>query len=255
MSGPAPLERRRRRHAETVEEVLDVAAAIMAEEGVAGLSLGEVARRMQIRTPSLYTYVDSKNALYDALFLRGWTLLNEAMAEHPAAGGDPRAALLDGVCAFVRWAVEHAAYGQLMFWRPVPGYRPSEQAYAAAQRASDQLRANVTVLRQAGLLRGDVDIDEAGAALTVLVSGVISQQLANCPGEPFDGGTFTARLPELVAMYLAHYGARPTTQGGNHDHTSPPPRRSRPAADVPRGGTRGGTPAVRRVRGTAAGPS
>src|SRR3954452_894415 len=67
-----PVDRRQRRRLETIEEVLDHAAAIMAEEGVAGLSLGEIARRMGIRTPSLYVYFRSKHALYDALFARGW---------------------------------------------------------------------------------------------------------------------------------------------------------------------------------------
>ena len=51
--------------------MLDVAVAVMAEQGVVGLSLGEVARRMGIRPPSLYVYFDSKNALYDAIFARG----------------------------------------------------------------------------------------------------------------------------------------------------------------------------------------
>ncbi len=68
---PVPLDRRQRRRQETIEEVLDIAVEIMAEQGVAGLSIGEIARRMGIRPPSLYVYFDSKNALYDALFARG----------------------------------------------------------------------------------------------------------------------------------------------------------------------------------------
>ena len=32
----------------------------------------------------------------------------------------------------MRWAVEHPAYAPLMFWRPVPGFDPSERAYAPA---------------------------------------------------------------------------------------------------------------------------
>ena len=47
-------DRRHRRRQETISEVLNVALQVMAEQGVAGLSLGEVARRMGIRPPSLY---------------------------------------------------------------------------------------------------------------------------------------------------------------------------------------------------------
>src|SRR5947209_18887360 len=75
MAEPVPLDRRHRRRQETIEQVLTVAVEVMAEQGVAGLTLGEVARRMEIRTPSLYGYFDGKNALYDALFQRGWAEL------------------------------------------------------------------------------------------------------------------------------------------------------------------------------------
>src|SRR3954454_7884937 len=90
MDGAVSLDRRHRRRQETIEQVLDVAAGLMATEGVTGLSLGEVARRMGMRTPSLYVYFDSKNALYDALFERGWRELLVAMeaAEEQAEVAD-----------------------------------------------------------------------------------------------------------------------------------------------------------------------
>src|SRR4051812_28708543 len=104
----------------------------MAEEGVAGLSLGEIARRMGIRPPSLYGYFPSKHALYDALFARGWRLLLEALESyedtHPVAEDDLAAILLRFGNEFVRWSVENLAYAQLLFWRPVPGYQPSDSA-------------------------------------------------------------------------------------------------------------------------------
>src|SRR5712671_5556569 len=93
-------DRRQRRRQETIEEVLGLAAQIMAEQGVAGLSTGEIARRMGIRPPSLY--------------VRGARLLLEAMeavnAALPAQPGTLQEILLPAARAFVRWSVEHAAY-------------------------------------------------------------------------------------------------------------------------------------------------
>jgi hypothetical protein len=34
----------------------------------------------------------------------------------------------------------------------------------------------------------------------------MTQQLSNAPGESFETGTFTSTLPDVVAMWLAHYG-------------------------------------------------
>src|SRR3954465_4723690 len=119
------LDRRQRRRLETIEEVLDVAVDLMGEQGVAGLSIGEVARRMGIRPPSLYVYFDSKNALYDALFERGANLIADTMQ----AFGEKldqtlplEESLLATANVFVKWAVKHPEYTQLLFRRPVPGF-------------------------------------------------------------------------------------------------------------------------------------
>jgi AcrR family transcriptional regulator len=201
-------DRRQRRRQETIEQVLDVAVEVMTEFGVAGLTLGEVARRMGIRPPSLYVYFDGKNALYDALFERGWRELLATMRAVAAAsdGTDLVADLLASDSAFVRWAVEHPAYAPLMFWRPVPGFVPSERAYADAVELERMSREFLVALRSAGLLRADADLDLVYRTQTAVISGVITQQLANAPGEPFETGIFTSTLPDVVAMWLAHHG-------------------------------------------------
>jgi AcrR family transcriptional regulator len=208
MATPVRPDRRHQRRRETIEQVLDTAVEVMADQGVAGLTLGEVARRMGIRPPSLYGYFDGKHALYDALFERGWRELTGTMRDtHAGFGtGDPVAHLFERSAAFVRWAVEHPAYAPLMFWRPVPGFAPSAGAYAPAVELAELSRDFLRQLRDDGVLAADTDLDTAWTTYTVVLSGVISQQLSNAPGEPFATGTFTRTLPEVVAMWLARYG-------------------------------------------------
>jgi AcrR family transcriptional regulator len=217
-------DRRHRRRQETIEQALDIATEVMAEQGAAGLSLGEVARRMGIQPPSLYVYYESKKALYDAIFARGWRHVITAM-EVPYSrvdeATDLRAYALECAETFVRWAIAHPAWSQLMFWRPVPNYEPSPDAFVPATAMLARSRAVLARLQERGLFRSDVDIDEALRAWTVLIAGVISQQLANAPQESFEHGRFTSGLPDLVAMYLAHYGPPP-------QHAAPT-RRSRHA--------------------------
>ena len=211
---PVALDRRQRRRQETLTEVLDIAAEIMAEQGAAGLSLGEVARRMGIRPPSLYVYFPSKDARYDALFERGAQLVLDHIREHAGDDSDGRslqAVLLDASELFVRWSIEHAPNTQLLFWRPVPGFTPTEHAYAPAVELVELTLSRFAQLQERGLIRSDAVLDDVARDWTVLISGVISQQLSNAPDEPFDTGRFTGALPTLVAMFCQHYGTTGTT--------------------------------------------
>lgn len=222
------LDRRHRRREETIEQVIDVAVEVMGEQGAAGLSLGEVARRMGVRTPSLYVYFDSKNAVYDAVFERGWRKLLQIMEALPDVPDDDEGLpgyVLKFAGAFVRWSVEHPAYSQLLFWRPVPGYQPSPAAYAPAVELFSRGHGAFSQLRDRGLLRADVDLDEVMTLWTAITSGVVSQQMSNAPDEPFETGTFTSTLPQLVDMFLAHVGphqgARSNKRRGHAGNSRP----------------------------------
>jgi AcrR family transcriptional regulator len=208
------LDRRQRRRRETIDEVLEVATGIMAEQGVVGLSVGEVARRMGMRPPSLYVYFPSKQALYDALFERGAraVLTQMAFLTDPLPADQPlEAQLLDGARAWVRWAVENPAYTQLLYWRPVPGFRPSPGAFAPAVELVERSTARIAEMQRHGLLRDDVDAATMHDDWSALLSGVVTQQLSNAPDDGFEEGRFTRALGGLVAMFAKHYGT-----GGTH---------------------------------------
>jgi AcrR family transcriptional regulator len=222
MSAPAfALDRRQRRRLETIEEVLDVALEVMAEQGVAGLTLGEIARRMGIRPPSLYVYFPSKHALYDALFARGSRLFLEATRDAQDFlrndGDTLDSALLASARAMVSWSMANPQYSQLLFWRPVPGFEPSAEAYAPAVALMELGLARFTELQQRGRVRDDVPAADILRDWTILTAGVVSQQLSNAPDEPFATGAFASRLPTVVSMFAQHYAP------------SPPPARQRKA--------------------------
>lgn len=183
----------------------------MAEEGVAGLSLGEIARRMGIRTPSLYVYFPSKHALYDALFARGWQLLLDRMRDYEresaAAAEDLAEILLGPGTEFVRWSVEHPAYAQLLFWRPVPGFAPSEQAYRPAVELYEHYTARIADLQERGVGCPDVEVADVQRDWTVLVAGVVTQQLSNLTRDPWMHRTdIAAATGRSLVLTLDHDG-------------------------------------------------
>ncbi len=202
---PAGLDRRRRRREQTIDEILDVAIRVMGEEGVAGLSLSEVARRMGIQPPSLYKYFPSKLALYDELFRRG---AGEVLAVFRAAAGRAEpgwAALTAGIEAMMRLGLDNQVVAQLLTWRPVPGFEPSAEAYAPSIELVEEVRRLLQVAVDRGELHSDAASDEGAALLSVLAAGVTSQQLANQPRASWDEGRFTQLTPRVLDLFRRAY--------------------------------------------------
>jgi AcrR family transcriptional regulator len=199
------LDRRARRRQQTIEEILQVAMQVMAEEGVAGLSLSEVARRMGIQPPSLYKYFPSKLALYDALFQRG---AGESLAVFRAAAAQAEpgwAALLAGIQAVTRLALDHQVVAQLLTWRPVPGFVPSPEAFAPSIEFVEEVRRLLQVAVDRGQLHPDAASEEGVALLSVLATGVTSQQLANQPSATWEQGRFTRLTPRVLELFRCAY--------------------------------------------------
>jgi AcrR family transcriptional regulator len=216
-SEPVRVDRRLVRRRQTIEEALDIAVAVMEEAGVGGLSMSEIARRLGIRQPSLYKYFPSLHAVYDALFARGLersgAAVQAAIEEGPRDVGTIRAAAR----ALVRWAVENPALAQLLYWRPVPGFAPTAATFAASAAQMDQLRAGFAEAAAAGLLHPDAAAGQAQRLFTVVVSGVISQQLANQPGASYEAGKFTSLTDAALDMFFARY----TPSGGTNADPRP----------------------------------
>ena len=80
------------------DAIVDAAWQLVGEEGLAGLSLRDLARRAGITPPTVYAYFDSKNAIYDAMFGRAATQFVDEMAA-PYDCDDPNGRLVAYVFA------------------------------------------------------------------------------------------------------------------------------------------------------------
>ena len=218
---PRRPDRRARRRQQTIAEILDIAAEVMTEEGVNGLSLAEVARRLGVQPPSLYKYFPSLRAVYDELFRRGQAEHLAVMREAMAAAEPGLAALTAGLEASGRWLLANRAIAQLMFWRPVPGFEPSTEAFAPSVEMVALQRAALADAVAAGQLGPGADSDEAVYLVSTLITGVLSQAIANEPGLPWGQGRFTPLLPRLIKLLGAAYPVAP-----DHGHAGAARRRA-----------------------------
>jgi len=115
----------------------------------------------------------------------------DALEPLPAAH---RRAILGVAEAFFDFAVADLPRHQLMDQRTIPGFRPSDEAYAASIAAYERMRA---VLGRYGV-RSQADLD----LYTALIGGFVDQQLANDPG----GTRWRRQLPRLMDMYCDEAG-------------------------------------------------
>lgn len=206
---PALGDRRARRRQETIAEILAIAEAVMNEDGVNGLSLSEVARRLGVKPPSIYKYFDSLMAIYDALFEQGQRDHLEVVRAAMARAEPGLAALTVGLEASGRWALGHPATAQLLFWRPVPSFEPTPQAMAPSVEMVRLQREALAAAAATGELGPGADSDEALYLTSVLVSGVIGQAMANDPGVPWGEGRFSPLLPTLLGTLSILYPSQP----------------------------------------------
>jgi AcrR family transcriptional regulator len=177
----------------------------MTEEGVNGLSLAEVARRLGVQPPSLYKYFPSLMAVYDALFLRG-QLENLAEIRKGMAGAEPGLdALIAGLEASGRWALANRAVAELLFWRPVPSFHPSGEAFAPSLEMIALQRRALADAVLAGQLGPDANDEDAVFVVSTLIVGVLSQAFANEPDLPWGEGRFTPTFERLMRLLPAAF--------------------------------------------------
>ncbi len=209
MDTPAPTDRRARRRRETIEEILAIADDVMTEEGVNGLSLSEIARRLGVKPPSIYKYFDSLMGIYNALFESGQQDHLEIMRDAMGRAEPGLDALAAGLEASCRWALAHPATAQLLFWRPVPSFEPTPEAMAPSDEMVRLQRQALADAAAAGQLGPGADSDEALCITSILVSGVVGQALANEPGLLWGEGRFSPLLPKLLGTLASLYPQKP----------------------------------------------
>lgn len=194
--------RRQQVREETIEKILAIAREEMQAEGVAALSLGTIARRLGMRTPSLYTYFDSKNAIYDELFRRGFVEFGRYMDERPDQAGTLRQNLYSAMTTYMRFAQENPDLYQLMFQRPVPGFAPSEESMAVSLTRLEMARSQFAYIWESGEIKTDLPFEEARDLYIAFQHGLTELHLANNPELPVGEGRFGKLINQAVQMIL-----------------------------------------------------
>jgi AcrR family transcriptional regulator len=195
MLGKPNRDRLAERRAATRREIVDAAWEVARAQGLAQLTLRDIAGRVGMKAPSLYSHVDSKNAIYDAMFAQSWNECREVMTAMDArCPPDLRGTLQLYAHTFFDFSVSDLTRFQLMNQRTIPGFEPSPEAYAPAVLVMQGLRDQLA--RHGITAAEDIDLYVA------LIGGLADAQLANDPG----GDRWARLLDRAVDMYLHDLG-------------------------------------------------
>lgn len=203
-----PLDRRAQRRAATRAEIVAAAWELAREQGLAGLSMRDLGERVGMRAQSVYTYFDSKDDIYDAMFRQGYEQFLEWSDAEAATARTPLEQVRAQAHRFFLFCTSDPVRYQLLFLRTVPGFEPSPESYAVAVQALTRVQDDMAAL-------GITD-PQAGDLATALFTGLVSQQIANEPG-----GSRWLRLVDRAASMLL-------TEVAPHLLDTPPSRPSTP---------------------------
>ena len=205
----AGKDRRAVRRAATRDEILQAAWSLVRAEGLAALSMRDLAAAVGMRAPSLYQYFDSKLAIYDAMF--GQAMVEAlAVVEDGIGARQGREALRESGRALLLFTTDDPVRTQLLFQRTIPGFVPSPDSYGPAVAMSARVESLIAEL-------GTADVARAMDLWTALISGLSNQQLANEPG----GDRWIRLFDQAADMYFAEVDSATTPTTTTPTTTTP----------------------------------
>ena len=170
----------------------------MRELGVAALSMNELARRLEMRPPSLYHYFAGRMDIYDALFRMGFTLYAEQMQQvefNERTWQDDLRKIFEIYMAF---AQQNPELYQLCFERPVPGFVPSAESLAMSVDLLQSFYARAARLRE--VIDTNLSPVQVVDLLIAIMHGLAALHLANEPDLPIGQGRFGALIPAALSV-------------------------------------------------------
>jgi AcrR family transcriptional regulator len=164
-------------------QVLDVAMATLAADGVAGLTTRRVAEAADTSLPAVYELFGDKAGLVRAVHAAGFALLHHEL-DDDATPADPRAALMATMDVLRRFVRRNPVLAEVMFSRPFADLDPGPEHVAAGAAVREVIVARVARCVDAGIVDGDPT--DVAHVLLALAQGLAAQETAGWLGTSAD---------------------------------------------------------------------
>jgi AcrR family transcriptional regulator len=158
-------------HGDLKRALTEAALALVAEKGPKGFTLSEAARRAGVSLAAPYRHFTDKADLLASVAEQGFLELHQAMAAAGEHDSDPRTRVTELSRAYVRWAVAHPDYYQVMFGAETKDKADHPGLLEAGAQAFNTLLAVITDCLDAGLMQGTDPLRVSGP-MWAMVHGI-----------------------------------------------------------------------------------
>ena len=173
----APISKRisaRTPSAEVELSIVDAAEHLLVTDGPDALTVRAIAGAAGVAPMSVYNHLGGKDGVLDALLVRGFDGLTEALRDIDT--GDPFEDLVESGRRYRRFAREHPSHYALMFERSIPDFVPSQQTLGHARTTFRELELLVGRAMTAGVIASG-DPAEVAQRLWNTCHGSVSLEL------------------------------------------------------------------------------
>ncbi len=202
----APVERRRQQREVMLGAIRAAAGAVLEEDGIAGLNMHKVAQRVNMRVQSLYNYVSSRAALYDAVVQDGAMLLLEHDRHIWKTTPPTWERIETWLQARVRFAREHRALYELITGGPVREFMPSDDTVRLTLLIGETAVLAVQELVDAGVASPPVSSRRAINLLLAASHGIVAETLGK-EHLPDDPDRFTILITDFTDTFRLAWSA------------------------------------------------
>ncbi len=168
-----PLTRTQRRAADMRENIIEVAAALLAEQGVAGLTTEEVAKRADVALQTVYNRVGGKSALLVAITELALEENRRFVDAAYASEGSPTERIERAGAAYVRFALERPHQFRVMS-NPPDDPEAMSRVVGLIHEQTSRLTAVVRDAVKCGEAPQGLDPGVTAVAMWAMMNGVLN---------------------------------------------------------------------------------
>lgn len=189
----------------TITHILDAAHQIVANAGLAGLSMRQLGSAVGLNAASLYGYFPSKDAVIEGLFVRQLRAMHAVLDIARQSTPPGRERLLALGAGYRRYALEHPDYQQvfqsILDGTPDNAERWREVALGAVFAYAGDVEEAIRL----GELPPGIDARTAVLHIWIALAGYVDMEARRCIGgaEPGASAAFRAYLDMVLAGITA----------------------------------------------------